>query len=224
MPNQQVIELRNRILGVLIRNARERARFSRKACADVLGVSLSRFAAYEGGTLPVSLPELELLGRCLGVPLHFLRDENAAGEQAEEALPDSQDFLSLRHRIIGARLRQARLESGRTQKDLAEVLERSASAISAYEYGEKPIPLAELEIMGRVLGVPLEFFSEQDSDVGEWHKLQEDFEHFCELPLELREFALRPINRSYLELAMRLATMPAGALRQIAEGLLEITY
>jgi hypothetical protein len=40
--------------------------------------------------------------------------------------------------------------------------------------------------MGRVLGVPLEFFSEQDSDVGEWHKLQEDFEHFCELPLELR--------------------------------------
>jgi hypothetical protein len=44
--------------------------------------------------------------------LHFLRDENAAGEQAEEALPDSQDFLSLRHRIIGARLRQARWNPG----------------------------------------------------------------------------------------------------------------
>jgi predicted transcriptional regulator len=71
MPNQQVIELRNRILGVLIRNARERARFSRKACADVLGVSLSRFAAYEGGTLPVSLPELELLGRVWGCPCIF---------------------------------------------------------------------------------------------------------------------------------------------------------
>jgi len=40
----------------------------------------------------------------------------------------------------------------------------------------------------------------------------------------VREFVSRPINLSYLELAMKLAQMPAGSLRQIAEALLEITF
>jgi len=224
MPNQQVIELRNRILGVLIRNARDRTHVSRKACADVLGVSANRFRAYEEGSQSISLPEMELLGRYLGVPLHVLRDDSAAGDATEEALPDPDIFLPLRHRIVGARLRQARLESGRTQKELAELLEHSSSIISSYEYGEKPIPVAELELVGRTLGVSLDFFFDADSEIGEWHHLKEEFESFAQLSPELREFILRPINRSYLELAMKLATMPAGALREIAEGLLEITY
>ena len=78
--------------------------------------------------------------------------------------------------------------------------------------------------MARALVMPLDFFLDSNSKVGMWHQAQQEFEHFTELPAELREFALRPINRSYLELAMKLAEMPAGALRQIAEGLLEITY
>ena len=44
------------------------------------------------------------------------------------------------------------------------------------------------------------------------------------MPAEIRDFALKPINQSYLELAMKLSKMPAGQLRVIAEGLLEITY
>jgi len=224
MPNQQAIERRSRIIGTLICGARESAHFTPDSCAEVLGISPARFDAYEEGAESISLPELELLGRYLGNPLYILRRESLADEAAEEKLPAPQSFLSLRHRIVGVRLQQARMQAGHTQEDLAELLEQPVSTIAAYEHGEMPIPLAELELAARALVSPLDFFLDSDSEVGMWHQAQQEFEHFTELPAEMREFVLRPINRSYLELAMNLAGMPAGALRQIAEGLLEITY
>ncbi len=223
MSNREIIELRNRILGLSIRKAREEAHLSRKACAEALGISARRFAAYEEGRLPISLPELELLGRLLDTPLHKLRDEAFVEEKAEP-LPAPELYLPLRHRLIGARLRQARQEAGRSQRELAAMLERSPGTISAYEYGERPIPLAELEIISRALNLPVEEFTDHESEIGEWHRLEQQFERFRKLPSAVREFVLRPINLSYLELAMKLADMPAGALRRIAEDLLEITY
>ncbi len=225
MPNQEVVELRNRILGVLIRGVRERTRLSREECASVLGISEDQFAKYEDGASPISLPELELLARYFEVPLQVFRDADTLEQDNDDnQLPDAELFLPLRHRIIGARLRQIRLESGRTEQGLADVLERPESVITDYEYGLEPIPLAELELLARALAVPLDAFMDRESEVGIWHQLREQFEQFAELPPEIREFVLRPINRSYLELAMKLADMPAGALRQIAEGLLEITF
>ena len=44
------------------------------------------------------------------------------------------------------------------------------------------------------------------------------------LPLEMQVFVSKPINRPYLELAMRLNDMSVDKLRGVAEGLLEITY
>jgi len=60
--------------------------------------------------------------------------------------------------------------------------------------------------------------------VGEWHRRQEIWRRLRELPREVQEFVIRPINIKYLEVAMKLAQMPAGGLRAIAEGLLDITY
>ncbi|MBN1876339.1 MAG: transcriptional regulator [Anaerolineae bacterium] len=225
MPNQEVVELRNRILGVLVRNARDRARVSREECAAALGVTENRFTAYEEGRRPISLPELELLARFLEVPLATFRSVDAVNEMmAEDALPDPDIFLPLRHRIIGARLRQMRIDANRTQQELADILECASSTISDYEYGKRSIPVAELEILAQALEVPLEDFMDHQSGVGEWQRLHGEFERFVKLPADVRDFVLRPINMSYLELAMRLSTMPAGALRAIAEGILEITY
>jgi hypothetical protein len=39
----------------------------------------------------------------------------------------------------------------------------------------------------------------------------------------MRQFILRPINRSYLELAMELSDMEVDKLRTIAESILDIT-
>ena len=112
-----------------------------------------------------------------------------------------------------------------TQKDLAEVLGCSSSTISSYEYGKRPVPLSELELLAQHLQLPLEYFLDnQDGPVGEWHRREEAWHRFCELPGEMQAFIAQPINVKYLEVAMKLARMPAGGLRAIAEGLLDITY
>jgi transcriptional regulator with XRE-family HTH domain len=225
MVDQEVTELRNRILGILIRNARDQARASRRECAAVLGLTLSRFASYEDGSRAISLPELELLARYLEVPLSVFRSTDSLNEDSKTSqLPNPDLFLPLRHRIVGARLRQLRGEKGYTQADVADILGCSASTISDYEYGRRGIAVADLELISRALGVTLDYFADHDSEVGEWHKMHTEFEVFKQLSDELREFVLRPINLSYLELAMKLSQMPAGQLRSIAEGLLEITY
>jgi hypothetical protein len=60
--------------------------------------------------------------------------------------------------------------------------------------------------------------------IGNWLQAQQDFEKFAQLPADMREFVLKPINRSYLELAVRLSEMKVEQLRGIAEGILEITF
>jgi len=142
----------------------------------------------------------------------------------ESQLPNPELFLPLRHRIVGTRLRQLRLEKDYTQAKVAELLGCSASTISDYEYGRRGIPVADLEVLCRGMGVALEYFMDRDSEVGLWHRAQTEFEELESLSPELREFVLQSINQSYLDLAMKLSKMPAGQLRAIAEGLLEITY
>lgn len=224
MPNKQIVELRNRIIGVLVREARERARVTQEECAEVLGVTSEQLEAYEVGETAISLPELELLGRFLEIPLHTFRSERAEVEDPRVQLPRPEFFLPLRHRIIGVRLQQARMGAGRSLEDLAAVLEQPVAQVEAYEFGEAPMPFAELELAVRALGLPFDSFVDRDSQIGRWHTLQADFERFAELPGPVREFVSRPINLSYLELAMKLSQMPAGSLRQIAEALLEITF
>ena len=224
MPDQQVVKLRDRILGILIRNAREHSHASFEDCATVLGVSEAKYKTYEEGEEAISLPEMELLGRYLRVPLHELRNDDAQDGTFDVRMPDPETYCSLRDRIIGVRLRQARLEADYTQEEIGAMIDHASSTISAYEYGKSSIALSELEFLSQKLGVPMREFFNADGGVGQWHVLQKQFEQFTDLPEEMREFVLRPINRSYLELAMKLAAMPAGALRQIAEGLLEITY
>lgn len=225
MPNQEVIELRSRIIGALLQSVRDQARMSLQECAAVLEVSPETLAAYEEGSKPISLPEMELLTRFLDIPLSAIRTtETVADIQVDKKLPDPRRYLMLRHRIVGARLRQLRTEANRTQQDLAEMLECPMETIAAYEFGKRPISVAELEVICRALNVPLSEFLDKDSDIGKWHILQDQFELFTELPADVREFVLKPINASYLDLAMKLAAMPAGALRAIAEGILEITF
>ena len=221
---EEKLVLRNRIIGLLLHDARERAEKSKRECAAALGVSTSTITAYEEGRKPISLPELEVLAYVLDTPVaHFWGHDPELAPEKES--PPLQEVLALRHRIVGALLRRARLEAGISQKDLAEVLGCSSGRLSAYEYGKRPIPLAALELLAQQLDLSLEYFLDtQEGPVGEWQRQEEAWRRFSELPKELQEFATQPINVRYLEVAMKLAQMPAGGLRAIAEGLLDITY
>ena len=52
---------------------------------------------------------------------------------------------------------------------------------------------------------------------------EEAVQQFLEMPTELREFVAMPVNRPYLELAMKLSNMSRDKLRSVAEDLLDIT-
>ncbi len=230
--NREALELRGRILGVLIRDARIHSGRTPEECARFLGVSPETFIAWEEGDRPISLPELEALAYFLNVPLsHFLSDDpQLLGEPPDANIPE---FLALRHRIVGVLIRQAREEAGKSLEDLARLLDCTPEQIEAYEYGELPIPLPELEVLAHALDCPMERFLDQGGPLAQGvlqeqrpARSEEDpaLRAFRELPPQIQEFVLKPINRSYLEIAMKLAEMPAGKLREIAEGLLEITY
>lgn len=222
---EEKLALRNRIIGLLLRDAREQAEKTKRDCAVALGVSTGTITAYEEGRKSISLPELEVLSYVLDVPVsHFWKKRDPEDLQPDEE-PPLQEVLALRHRIVGALLRQARLSADISRKELAELLGCSVGRITSYEFGRLPIPLAELELMAQKVRLPLEhFLDEQEGPVGEWNRQQETFRQFCELPREMQEFVARPVNVKYLEVAIKLSRMPVGGLRAIAEGLLEITY
>ncbi len=217
--------LRNRILGLLIRSKREAAHRTRKECAAALGISVRRLAAYESGERLISLPELEALAYLLHPPVSAFWENNAEPEAPDEETLPLPTVVALRQRIVGALLRQARTDAGLSLQDVARWLGTSANRIAAYEYGERPIPFAELERVAEELRRPLEYFlGDGDGPLGTWHQQMAAWRRFQALPPEVQDFVLRPANIRYLEVAMRLAQIPAGGLRSIAEGLLEITY
>ncbi len=61
--------LRNKIIGILIRDARLAAGKIQEECAGYLGMSASRFSDIEHGARPLSLPELEAIALLVNVPV-----------------------------------------------------------------------------------------------------------------------------------------------------------
>ncbi len=224
MPDVDAVTLRRKIIGVLLQGARMKSGRTRKECADVLGCPPGLIAAYEEGRKDISLPELELLAYFLGVPVaQFWSGEDEIVEPP--TLPPVGQLVALRQRIVAVLLREARLKAGKSLADMAAVLGCSPRRISEYERGQRPIPLAHLELLGEHLGVPVSYFLDEGiGTIGERELNDRLFEQFKALPEDVRQFVVQPMNVMYLRVAMRLAEMPASQLRGIAEGLLEITY
>ena len=133
-------------------------------------------------------------------------------------------LIQIRHRMVGARLRQARLETDMTIEALAEQAGLEVKTIEAYELGQRPIPLPQLEVLCSQLNRSVREFQDQHGPIGEWNMKERARRDFQEMPLELQSFVSKPVNRPYLELAIRLSEMSVDRLRSMAEGLLEITY
>ncbi len=221
---QDKLLLRNKILGVLIRDARLAAGKSEQTCADFLGVSVSDLIGIEHGERSISLPELEAFAYLVGVPLEYLLGDQLIDRQAPPALPFD-ELVALRHRVVGVLLQQARQTTGRTVAECAVQVGVPESRIKAYEQGQEPMPLAELEALSEFLQEPLETFVDQDfNPLNRPVEEKPAAESYDQLPDELRGFVLDPLNVNYLRTAYRLSQTSAVQLRGLAEALLEITY
>jgi transcriptional regulator with XRE-family HTH domain len=226
MVSQEEILTRNKITGVLLRDARLRAKKSVQECAQVLFCEPEFITRAEDGEEGLTLPQLEILAHVLQVPLSYLLGEGELpAAEDEPELPPYDDIMTVRRKIIGVMLRQARLEANQTLGEIAAILGYTPEHLASVELGEAQITLAELTEWTGALGIPLEdLISEEVAPLDSDGSDKRDLQLPDHLPPEVQEFISRPINVPYLQIAMNLSQMPAQTLRQVAAGLLDITY
>jgi transcriptional regulator with XRE-family HTH domain len=218
------IELRTKKLGVLIRDARLAARRSPADCARAMGVTKRVLKAYEEGRRAPSLPEVETLAYFLNLPMDHFWAKAAVSVESDESQPlDLPQLAQLRQRIIGALLRQERINANLPIKTIAQETGIPARRIKGYELGERSIPLPELEALVSALSGRVETFFDQGGPIGQWMSEQKAMKQFLDLPANLQAFVSQPVNRPYLELAVKLSSMSSEKMRSVAEGLLDIT-
>ncbi len=221
--NNALITIREKKLGLLIRDARMAERRSIKECADAICVKPGLFRAYEEGRRAPSLPELETLVFYLKLPITlFWGRETMSDSPLIEPL-DTSRLIALRQRMIGALLRQERNNVNMSIRHLSTETGITQARLNAFELGERAIPVPELESILNVMGSRIETFFDQNGPVGQWMTSQRAMQKFLELPEEMQNFVCQPVNRPYLELAMKLSDMSREKLRSVAEGLLDIT-
>lgn len=225
MDTRSQITIRTKKFGVLIRDARLASRKTLQECAEAIGVTKGIFKSYEEGRRAPSLPELEVLVYFLKLPInHFWGNEAISDDEPVTAPLDLPRLLLVRQRMIGALLRQAREKVNKSVRDLSQETGIPSSRLKAYELGDRPIPVPDLEVLLEALDSRVDELFDQNGPVGQWMSDQKAIHDFLKLPADLRAFASQPVNIPYLELARKLSAMSKDRLRSVAEGLLDITF
>jgi len=212
---------RRKTVGILLKKARQVAGLDVATCARRLEITPEQVNGLEAGLADLTLPQLEILSRMLGIPVSYFWSEDATPEAELASLP-TPALLEIRRRMIGVQIRQARLAAGKSLSECAQLLDATTETLLAYEYGKSDIPFHELEALAEFLHVPLSYFVDEDllSNSEKEHQLLELID---QLPDDVREFVLKPANVLYLRLAMLLSDLSTETLRQLGEGFLDIT-
>jgi len=222
MGSAQAESLRAKILGAMLREVRMTAGRTLRETAEAIGVTPGALTAYEDGRKGISLPELELLAYFLNAPMRqFWSDSPGRRKLRLDANPPA--LIALRQRLVAAQLRVHREASGMTVRQVAEQAGVTVARLRAYEEGDRPIPLPELEAVLGVIGHTVEDYLDHEGPVADWDTLQQALDTVLSLPPELREFLASPASAPYLRMGHRLSTMPVDQLRNVAELLLDIT-
>ena len=215
--------IRAKKLGLLIRDARVKSGKTIDECSQAMGLTVEELSAIEYGERPPSLPEVEILAYYLEVPLDHFWGNQTLSSGGDEKLFDPGEIKQLRQNGIGLLLRKARIEAVLSEEELANKAGIAVTSLQSYENGEVPIPLPELEILTQLLNNSINNYGDPESLVGSWFVEQNNMHEFLDLPKELQEFIGKPVNRPYIELAIKLSELKVERLRALAEGLLEIT-
>ena len=171
-----------------------------------------------------SLPELEVLVFYLKLKItHFWGQDALSNVSSPTESLNLPLLMNVRQHKVGALLRQERNNANLSLRSLSEKTGISTNRLKAFELGERPISLPEFEVILSALEAHIEDFFDQSGPVGKWMTEQMAMQKFLELPEDMQNFACQPVNRPYLELAMKLSEMPTDRLRSVAEGLLDIT-
>jgi transcriptional regulator with XRE-family HTH domain len=108
-------------------------------------------------------------------------------------------------------------------KEVAEKLGITTYRLKSYEKGTFPVPIAELNALARLYNHQLNDLVVDSGPVSEWAHNIKAGDAFIELPRDLQDFVIKPVNRPYLEIAVKLSQMSVDQMRDVAERLLDIT-
>jgi transcriptional regulator with XRE-family HTH domain len=221
---EAIHELRTRMLGVLIRDAREASGTTQVETSNELGIDEELLRSWEYGREAPTLPQLEMLAYFFDVPLsQFWSDKTLDQAQRERNIPVPKDqYGSIRNNMISALLKLARQDRKLSQEELALRSGQTPEQINAYEAGTE-IPFPVLSSLASAVNKNMSYFLEGTGRIGAWLQMQEEYRRFAELPPEIRAFVSLHVNQPYIDIAMRLAKMPLGELRTVAEKILDIT-
>ena len=226
--DEKLAILRAKKLGLLIRQARENIAQSIENCASWLNISPEDFGAVENGEAVLSLPQMESLAFFLRTSFNGLIYGPAELSQSEPAFDRELNLhlLVLRDHIISTLLKEHRSEKGLTLEQLAAETNISLDYLQSYEDGSVAVPFIDLEELSEKLALPLDGFFSATGPFSHdpCQSAAESANPVLDLPPDLLEFIAKPVNRPYLELALRLSQLEADKLRAIASSLLEITY
>jgi transcriptional regulator with XRE-family HTH domain len=98
---------------------------------------------------------------------------------------------------FGERLAALRKDQGLTQVQLAELLEVSQQAITAYENGQRRVPISALPLLARTLGVTVETLIGEHAKTGKRGpapKLQQQLEQVSQLPKAQQKFVSQMLD------------------------------
>jgi transcriptional regulator with XRE-family HTH domain len=222
---QQLFQIRTRKLGLLMSDARNAHRRTIEETAAAIGVTIDDLQSFEKGQKAPSLPVLENLAFYLNVPIdHFWSNSSLSEKIEEEPIQQKERLRRLRNRIIGASIRMHRTQLNFSLHEISAATSIPEEQLAKYELGEESVPVPELELIAKTCDVRIEEFFDKKGPIGEWRTKQIAQNQFLDLPEELRDFVCKPVNKPYLNLAVRLSQLSVDKLRDVAEGLLEITY
>ena len=224
MDYQLAINILSKKMGVLLKTARTQKGESKKTCGEVIGATPRTISKYEAGEKSPSLPELEVLAFYLDVPLdRFWEDITPIDHDKMEALKNLEQRMELRNLKIGASLRKFRQDSKLSMKQVSEKIGLTSYRLKSYEKGKFAVPVAELKALLRLYDRELGELVVDTGPIADWAHEKKAGAAFVELPQDLQDFILKPINQPYLEIARKLSQMSVDRMRDVAEGLLDIT-
>ncbi len=151
--HSQAYQLRGKILGLLLRQSRLAAERSPEDCAAFLQVKPELIEAWELGEATPSLPQLELLAG-------FLQTSDFSDFQTGTIAGQRNEYLLLRQRLIGGRLRAARAAAQQSIADLSAKTALPAALLDQYELGQRMIPVSHLAALAQAVETDLKHFME----------------------------------------------------------------
>lgn len=217
--------IKQKMLGLLMQNARQSVGLSVDETAKLLGISAVTLTGFESGKEEAGISVLESLADICGVSVSYFWADNPFPQLNKT--PNAPKTMALRRKMLGILLNQARAEADLSAESVADAIGSTPDILTQYEKGEVDIPLSQLRALAAQYNVTLDDFASELSPNGNGKKsapaptISADLSQY---PPDVQEFLQNPSNVLYIKLAMKLHTLSADTLRALAEGILDITY